>query len=116
MGSEDWIDMKLANICCDVEEERKPADPVEELNLAYFANLWRETTCGPVDLLEESNDSQFLRWWRAIMSWVTLGNEDTGDEDGPAHGNAGDDTKHFELCVPKERQYLWQVNVSREVT
>lgn len=31
--------MELTDVGRDVEEEREPADPIEELNLAYFADL-----------------------------------------------------------------------------
>ncbi len=34
-----WVNVKLANIGGDVEEERKPADPVEELNFADSTDL-----------------------------------------------------------------------------
>lgn len=55
MGSENRVNMKLTNVRRDVEEERKPADPVEELNFAYFADLRRETPRRTVNLLEERN-------------------------------------------------------------
>ena len=33
--------MKLPDICGDVKQERKPANPIEELDFADLADLWR---------------------------------------------------------------------------
>lgn len=41
VGFEDGIDVELADVGGDVEEEREPADPVEELDFAYPADLRR---------------------------------------------------------------------------
>lgn len=42
MGGEVRVDVQLADVGGDVEEEGEPADPVEELGFADFADLWVE--------------------------------------------------------------------------
>jgi len=41
VGFEDGVDVQLADVGGDVEEEREPADPVEELDFAYPPDLRR---------------------------------------------------------------------------
>lgn len=67
--------MKLTDVRCDVEEEREPADPVKELNLAYFANLRRETPCGMIDLLEECEHARLCHWWWRVTSGIPFGDK-----------------------------------------
>ena len=43
VGLEDRIDKQLPNVGRDVEQEGKPTNPVEELNLTDFAYLGRQT-------------------------------------------------------------------------
>ena len=58
---EDRIHVDLADVRCDVEKERKPADPVEKLNFANLPSLRRETLQRSEDLMEEGAESNVRR-------------------------------------------------------
>ena len=51
------VDVELADVGRDVGEKGEPADPVEELGFAYFADLRIEALYREEDLLKEGDDS-----------------------------------------------------------
>lgn len=106
MGSKYRVDLKLTDIGRDVKKEREPADPVEELNLAYLTDLRWQAADGSVHLFEERDHSHLLRWGWRIMTRIPLGDEDAGNKNGATERNAGDHAEDLELRITEERQDL----------
>lgn len=70
-----WVDVKLADISGNIEQEGEPADPVEELNFADLSDLRRKTFDGGKDLMKERKDAALLISRRAFETWVTFTDE-----------------------------------------
>jgi hypothetical protein len=108
---------ELANVSGDVEQEREPAHPSEELHLADHADLWRETPNRLEDLPEEGHHTKLAAAGHlGIQARIALLDEGAAEGQGSAERNACYDAQHFELGVTKEREDFRQVNISREVT
>lgn len=75
MRLEVWVDVKLADICGNVEEKGEPADPVEELNFADLSNLRRKTLHGGKDLMKERKDAALFISRRTFETRVTFTDE-----------------------------------------
>ena len=110
-----WLDVDLADIGSNVEQEGKPADPCEELNSADFLDLWRQTLHRAVELDKERQDASLLGWWGSLKPWVSLSDAEARDGDGDRHGENCDDTENLELRVSKEAEVLGQVDIAREI-
>ncbi len=88
VGGEIGVHVELADVGGDVEEEGEPADPVEELGFADFADLGVEALHGVEDLVEEAEDAEFLFWGWTFGARVSFADADAGEEDGAAEGEA----------------------------
>ena len=93
--------MELPYIGCNIKQEREPADPVEELDFAYFADLGWEALERCKDLPEEGDDPNLLRGWRTLETGVSFPYVKAGDQDCAAESKGSDDTQNLELGVPE---------------
>lgn len=86
---ESGIDIKLADIGRDVEEKRKPADPVEELDLADLGRLRREAFHRHVDMSEEGEQSTVFvfSFLGRIELWVSFFDRKNTDKDSRGEGD-----------------------------
>ena len=66
------IGVDFANVGRDVEEERKPPDPGEELHFTHAFDLIRQFLDRAREALEESDYAVLLLRWRGIELWVSL--------------------------------------------
>lgn len=101
MGGEIGVDVQLADVGGDVEQEREPADPVEELGFAHLTDLGVKALHGEEDLPEEGDNAEFVfrRW--AFGTGVSFANAEAREENGSAEGDACYDAEDFELRVSK---------------
>ena len=95
---------QLPDVARGVEEEREPADPGTELNRADSSDLWRETSDGRKDLLEESHDTTFPSGWGAFHSRISLFDSKGADGHRTTECYAGDNAENLELGVAEERE------------
>lgn len=110
-----WLNIDLANVSGDVEQERKPANPGKELHLADLADLGWQTTDRCVQRHEESGNTGFLQRRIAFKSRVSLTDSGTRNSNGDGQCERGQDAKHLELSVAKEGQVSRKIDISREV-
>lgn len=89
----------MADIGCNIEEEWKPADPIEELSFANFSNLGVEAPYGREDLAEERYDAQLFIRRRTLQSRVMFANVEARNDYGATQRDARDNAQHLELCV-----------------
>lgn len=81
IGFEVRLDIDLANISRNVEQEWKPANPSKELDLADFGDLWWKASNRLVKRSEECYDARFLYRRFAFKSRVTLAHCGAGQSD-----------------------------------
>ena len=98
---EDGVDVELANVSGYVEKKRKPAYPVEELDLTDFANLGWKPLQGGKDLAKEGDDTNFLRRWRTFEARISFANIKAGDQDCATKSKCSDDAQNLELRIPE---------------
>lgn len=70
----DGIDVKLADVRRYVEEERKPADPVEELDFADLADLGWKTLHGFENLPEKGDYAGLFLVWGTFEAGIAFAN------------------------------------------
>lgn len=92
----------MTDVSRNVKQERKPADPVEKLDFADFADLRWKLAHGCVHLLEDGNNTALTVRRRSIDSRVTFSDVKGGDEHSTSQCYAGDHAEDLKLRVAEE--------------
>jgi hypothetical protein len=108
--------VKLADVGGDVEKEREPANPAEELHFADHSNLRRQSPNSREDLPEELEKSWIVRSWRTFKPGIPFFDVQATNEQRRDQSNGCNDTKHLKLCGSKKWESLWQVDISKDVS
>ena len=102
----------MPDVRCYIEQEGKPADPVEELNFANFADLGRESLHCCEDLTEKGANANFGRGG-TFEAGIAFRNEEARYEDCAAQRERGDNTKDPELCIAKDGHDVGKIDIAR---
>ena len=115
VGGEVGIAVDLADVGGLVEEEAEPAEPVEKLGFADFADLGRQADNSAVCLAEEGNETGVFGCRRALESWITLLHVDARDGDCGQDGDGGDGAEDLHLGVAEPGDMSREVGVAGQV-
>lgn len=91
---------------------REEAYPGEELYFTDFSRLGWETPDGVEDLLEEGEEAAFAFCWGVLEAGVPFVDGPYAKCDGATECYTCYYTEDFELCVSKEPDVFWEIQIS----